>query len=92
MDEKTGKIHRFAFTHVKDLSIFLFFLIGQRQLEPHETEAHLGLDKGGKLLILTLTALQQTEIEGEPQWCMQILCSCNIFISPRVTPIHFIHV
>ena len=66
-NEKTKQVKRFAFVHVKDLSIFLlFFIIAQRQLELHETEDHLGLDKGRKLLILTLTALQQTEIDGQP--------------------------
>ena len=57
---------RFAFTHVKELSAFLLFIIAQRNLEIHETEAHLGLDKGRNLLKLTLTVLQETEIEGEP--------------------------
>merc|ERR1712001_139159 len=66
IDEETGKIKQFAFTYVKDLSAFLFFIMAQRQLEPQETEAHLGLDKGGKLLKLTLTVLQQEEVQGEP--------------------------
>ena len=65
-NEETGEMQQFAFTYVKDLSTFLLFVIAQRQLEIHETEAHLGLDKGGKLLKLTLTALQEKEIEGEP--------------------------
>ena len=64
--EKTGKIQQFAFTYVKDLSTFLFFIIAQGQLEPHEKEAHLGVDKGGKLLKLTLTVLQENEVEGKP--------------------------
>ena len=66
IDEDTGKIKQFAFTHVKDLSTFLFFIMAQRRLEPQDTEAHLGLDKGGKLLKLTLTVLQQEEVQGEP--------------------------
>ena len=66
LDEDTGKIERFAFAYVKDLSTFLVFIIAQRNLEIHETEAHLGLDKGGKTLKLTLTVLQENEIEGEP--------------------------
>ena len=64
-DEKTGKTAEYAFVHVKDLSQFLLFVIAQRALDIHETQALIGIDRGGKTLKITLTVCQDEEVEGE---------------------------
>ena len=64
-DEKTGETTLYPFVHVKDLSQFLFFVIAKRGLNIHETQALLGIDKGGKTLKITLTVCQEEEVEGE---------------------------
>ena len=66
INEETGEMERFPFTHVKDLSQFALFVIAERGLDIHKTEAVLNLDKGGDMLKLTLQILQEEEVEGEP--------------------------
>ena len=59
-------MERFACSRVKDLSQFVLWVIAERGLDIHETECHLNLDKGGDVLKLTLTIIQEQEVEGEP--------------------------
>jgi hypothetical protein len=65
-NEETGEMERFPCTNVKDLSQFALFIIAERGLDIHKTEAVLNLDKGGDVLKLTLQILQEEEVEGEP--------------------------
>ena len=64
-DEKTGETTEHAFAYVKDLSQFLLFVIAVRRLDIQETQALIGIDKGGKTLKITLTVCQEEEVEGE---------------------------
>ena len=66
INEETREMERFPCTHVKDLSQFALFIIAERGLDIHKTEAVLNLDKGGDVLKLTLQILQEEEVEGEP--------------------------
>ena len=66
LNNKTDEFETKKLIHVKDLSEFLHFVIGQRKLDYHDTEVLIQIDKGGTTLKFTMVLRQKNEVEGEP--------------------------